>query len=57
MEYVSLKKIHYKQPSIEEEVYQCRFHSDLTRHLSLDIKQYNHRKAYPAFLCYTERIC
>lgn len=56
MEYVSLKKIHYKQPDIEEEVYQCRFHSDLTRHLSLDIKQYNHKRAYPAFLCYTENM-
>lgn len=56
MEYVSLKKIHYKQPDVEEEVYQRRFHSDLTRHLGLDIKQYNHRNAYPAFLCYTENM-
>ena len=56
MEYASLKKIHYKQPDIEEEVYQRRFHSDLTRHLGLDIKQYNHKNAYPAFLCYTENM-
>ena len=25
MKYVSLKKIHYKQPDIEEEVYQRRY--------------------------------
>ncbi len=56
MEYVSLKKIHYKQPDIEEEVYQHRFNSDLTRHLGLDIKQHNHKNAYPAFLCYTENM-
>ncbi len=56
MEYASLKKIHYKQPDIEEKVYQHRFSSDLTRHLGLDIKQYNHKNAYPAFLCYTENM-
>lgn len=56
MEYVSLKKIHYKQPDIEEEVYQRRFSSDLTHHLGLDIKQHNHKNAYPAFLCYTESM-
>ncbi len=56
MEYVSLKKIHYKQPDIEEDVYQLRFNSDITRHLGLNIKQYNHKNAYPAFLCYTENM-
>ena len=56
MEYVSLKKIHYKQPDIEEKIYQYRFNSDLTRHLGLVIKQYNHKNAYPAFLCYTENM-
>lgn len=54
MEYESLKKLHYKQPDIENDVYCNRYNSDLTRHFDFDIKQYNHKTSYPAFLCYTE---
>ena len=54
MEYVSLKKIHYTQPDKEDSIYLQRFNSELTRHFGIDIKQYNHDKAYPAFICYTE---
>ena len=54
MEYVNLRKIHYTQPDIEDKVYQHRFNSDLTRRFDLNIKQYNHKKSYQTFLCYTE---
>lgn len=56
MEYISLKKIHYTQPDVEDSIYSKRFNSELARHFGLDIKQYNHNKAYPAFMCYTEAM-
>ena len=54
MEYVSLKKIHYTQPDKEDITYLQRFNSEFSRHFGIDIKQYNHKKTYPAFMCYTE---
>lgn len=63
MEYVSLKKIHYKQPSIEEEVYQFaheevikedprnKLDGEIFRHGSVDIASVTgktiHRGLYP----------
>lgn len=54
MKSLSLTKIYYSLPGSYESSYQERFQSAFTFHLGIDIKQYNHPKAYPAFFYYSK---
>ena len=56
MKYRSLKKIYYTDINNYKIEYKKRFEAITTKHFSIEIKQYNREKAYPAFLCYTEEI-
>ena len=56
MKYISLKKIYYTDINNYKIEYKKRFEAITTKHFSIEIKQYNREKAYPAFLCYTEEI-
>lgn len=56
MEYESLEKIYYKNQQNHEEVYKSRFNAPTTRHFNFPIKQFNRKKEFSAFLCYTEEI-
>lgn len=56
MEYESLYKIYYKDPSNYDHVYQNRFSAPFTKHLPVSIKQYNRQNSYTSFYCYTEEI-
>lgn len=57
MEYISLTKIYYKTPDKVLEEYNNRFNAPTTRHIPINIKQYNRNNEYEAFFCYTENIC
>lgn len=54
MKDMTLTKIYYSSPTEYENVYRERFHAAFTLHLNFDIKQYNHKKSYPAFFYYTK---
>lgn len=54
--YQSLNKIFYKDESNYLCEYKKRFSSAFTKHFDIEIKQFNHKNAYPAFLCYTEEM-
>lgn len=56
MEYISLKKIYYTNFSEYEAEYKKRFEAPTTKCFPIEIKQYNRKNKYPAFLCYTEKI-
>lgn len=56
MKYISLKKIYYTDINNYKIEHKKRFEAITTKHFSIEIKQYNREKAYPAFLCYTEEI-
>ena len=56
MEYQLLSKIHYKNFSEHEKIYQARFNAPMTRHFDFSIKQFGRRNDYSAFLCYTEEL-
>lgn len=54
--YKSLKKVYYKTPASIEEIYRTRFQAESAYHFEIDIKQYGHQNAYPAFLCFTQEM-
>lgn len=56
MAYKSLKKVYYKTPASIEEIYRTRFQEESAYHFEIDIKQYGHQNAYPAFLCFTQEM-
>lgn len=56
MQYQKLQNIYYKDEKIYLQEYEQRFQALFTKHFDFDIKQFNHRHAYPAFLCYTEEL-
>ena len=56
MKYTTFKSLYYKAPDTIEHTYTSRYDSDLTRHFSINIRQYNHNKEFPAFLCHTENM-
>lgn len=56
MKYISLKKIYYTDANNYNIEYNKRFEAVTTKHFPIEIKQYNRKNAYPAFLCYTEEI-
>lgn len=59
MEYETLKKTYYKDPTPEKALWQAeyerRFASPSARHIPIEIRQLGRRKGYPAFFCYTEQ--
>ena len=56
MEYETLSKIFYKNPSQHEKIYLERYNSATTKHFNFTIKQVGRQKNFPAFLCYTEEL-
>ena len=52
MEYISLKKLYYK----DNQNHQQRFNAPFTEHINIPIRQYNRNKVYPAFFCLTKEI-
>lgn len=56
MIYLTLPKIYYQDPANYEKIYSERFAAPFTKHLDLNIQQYNRPASYPAFYCYTEEI-
>jgi len=56
MSYKSLYSIYYKTPDEWERIYQSRFNSPFTHHISLSIHQYNRHRNNPGFYCYTEEM-
>ena len=48
--------MYYKDEKIYLQEYEQRFQSLFTKHFDFEIKQFNHKYAYPAFLCYTEEL-
>lgn len=56
MNYTPLKNLYYQNPEKWESMYNRRFDAPHTRHFPINIRQYNHPHAFPAFLCYTEEM-
>lgn len=56
MAYESLTHIYYTNPEKLEEEYMRRFDSPSTLHFDIGIKQYNRKKTYPAFMCFTNEM-
>lgn len=56
MAYESLRSIYYKNPDKYQAEYDKRFSAPFTKHFDIMIHQFNHRKFYPAFICYTEEM-
>lgn len=56
MSYENLSKIYYKKESNHKEIYQRRFNAPTTKLFPFSIKQFNRKKEFPAFFCYTEEI-
>ena len=54
MRYESLLSIYYKRPSEWEQEYNARFNNLFTKHLPINIHQYNLKRRHQAFYCYTE---
>lgn len=54
--YKSLKKLYYTDESSYEAEYQARWQAPFTQHFSIEILQYNRKKAYPAFFYYTNEM-
>lgn len=52
--YENLGKIFYKYHSIYKQIYHDRFNSPTTKHFEFCIKQFEHKKTFSAFLCYSE---
>ena len=50
----ALEKIFYKSPKEHKKTYEQRFLC--SQHLDIEIKQFNHNKAYPAFYYYHEEL-
>ena len=56
MAYESLRTVYYKKPDEYQEEYEKRFSAPFTKHFNINIRQFNHRNSYPAFVCYTEEM-
>ncbi len=56
MEYTTLTKLYYKNPSSYSEEYGARFSAPFTQHIPVKIHQYNRSHAYPAFFYYTNDV-
>ena len=56
LNYESLSKIYYKDSNNYLNIYQARFNAPFTKHFNFDIREFNRKKEYPAFLCYTEEL-
>ena len=56
MIYDHLIKIFYKNPSEHEKIYIERFNASTTRHFPFNIKQFNRKKEFQIFFCYTEKF-
>ena len=56
MIYLTQPKIYYQDPANYEKIYSERFAAPFTKHLDLNIQQYNRPASYPAFYSYTEEI-
>ena len=54
--YESLAKIFYKFPDQHQKIYRQRFDSPTSKHFDFHIKQFNRKKVFPAFLCYSEEL-
>ena len=57
MKYTTLTKLHYDNSINVIDEYNLRYNAPFTRHFNFSIKEYNHKTAYPCFLCYTEELC
>lgn len=56
MQYPKLQNIYYKDEKIYLQEYEQRFQALFTKYFDFDIKQFNHRYAYPAFFMLYRRI-
>ena len=56
MSYEFLSKIFYKNPLKYEKIYIERFNAPTTKHFVFDIKQFNRKKEFQMFFCYTEEF-
>lgn len=56
MKYTPLKKIYYIDEDFWESECIRRYNALTTKHFDIEIKQYQHRQAHKAFLCYTEEL-
>lgn len=56
MDYISLSKIYYTTPTEHQHIYHERFNAPFTKHLDFSIRQFNRKKKFPAFFCYTEEL-
>lgn len=56
LKYEALSKIFRKDISSHSDIYTARFNSPTTKHLDFIIREFNRRKEYPAFFCYTEEL-
>ncbi|MBR5913984.1 MAG: Fic family protein [Selenomonadaceae bacterium] len=54
--YERLGKIFYKDSLRYGQIYHERFNAQTTRHFDFSIKQFKHKKEFPAFFCYTEDL-
>ena len=52
----TLSKIFYSNQKHHKQAYLERFHSPFSVHLPLQIKQFNHNQAYPAFFYYSQEM-
>lgn len=56
MKYEPLNKIFRNNSSAHNAVYLQRFNSPTAKHFDFPIREFNHKKEYPAFFCYTEEF-
>lgn len=56
MTYLNLTKLYYKNFKEYEANFINRYNSPFSKHLNINIKQYNHNNSFPAFFNYTEDI-
>lgn len=56
MNYCPLSRLYHQSENEWRKEYERRYASSSCRHFPFTIHQYNHRKEWPAFLCYTEEL-
>lgn len=56
MKYTPLRKIYYVDEDFWESEYMRRYSAPATKHFPIEIKQYQRKSSYKAFLCYTEEL-
>lgn len=52
----SLKKIYYIKPEEHKKTYEQRYAAPFTKHIPIQIREFNHDKQYPAFYYYPEEL-